>query len=139
MSFGDQTKFLVCMKVASHEDQGRRSKPSQENHWIRIFTWYCISQTQGLKELDFDCRSHEVSSTEGLYGHVAHPIAGAAWLTCGANIECREKWKRVTGGGHMSSRKGVKPLLTYRISRIREGGAQGLNTPTREVASCEGC
>jgi hypothetical protein len=36
-----------------------------------------------------------------------------------------------------SSAKDVNPPLTYRASRFRKGGAQGLNMPTREVASCE--
>jgi hypothetical protein len=44
----------------------------------------------------------------------------------------------VTGGGHMSL-EGFNPSLTYRESQIRKRGAVGLKTPTREVASCEGC
>jgi hypothetical protein len=39
-------------------------------------------------------------------------LVGIAWLTGATNIEHREKWKWVIGGGHTSSRKGVNLLLT---------------------------
>jgi len=39
-------------------------------------------------------------------------LVGSAWLTGGANIERKEKWKWMTGGGHISLRKGVNLLLT---------------------------
>jgi hypothetical protein len=50
-----------------------------------------------------------------------------------------ERWKRVIGGGHTLTLERVNPTLTYHESRIRKGGARGLNTPTREAASCDGC
>jgi hypothetical protein len=43
----------------------------------------------------------------------------------------------VIGGGHVSL-EGVNPSLTYRESQIHQRGIGGLDTPTREVASCEG-
>jgi hypothetical protein len=66
------------------------SKP-QENHWNRSFVGYRVLEVQGLKELLFDCRSHEVSSVEGLYEHVAHPISGAMQLTGGVTTSAKRK------------------------------------------------
>jgi hypothetical protein len=93
------------LRGAGKEIQTVGSKP-WENRWIRTFMGYRVSEVQGLKEFLFDCRSHEVPSAEGSYEHVAHPIGGAAWLTGGVTTRVpREKWKRVTGGGHTSPGK----------------------------------
>jgi hypothetical protein len=70
------------------------------------------SRFQSLREFLFNCRSREVSSTKGSCKYVAHSFGGTAWLIGGENIERREKWKWVTGGGHMLPRKGVNLLLT---------------------------
>jgi anaerobic selenocysteine-containing dehydrogenase len=48
----------------------------QENRWIKTSARYRVSRVQRLKEFLFDCRSHEVSSIEGLCEHVAHPLGG---------------------------------------------------------------
>jgi hypothetical protein len=42
----------------------------------------------------------------------------------------------VTGGGHTSPGRS-QPIVDLSVSGIRKGGARGLNTPTREVVSCE--
>jgi hypothetical protein len=87
------------------------SKP-RENHWIRTFTGYHVLEVQGFKELLFNCISREVSSIEGSYEHVAHPIGGVAWLTGGVTTSAKRKveagdrwWTHVSWGG-------VNPLLT---------------------------
>jgi hypothetical protein len=78
-----------------------------------------------------------VSSAEGSCEHVSHPLGGDRVVDRWHNIEHREKvevgdrwWTHVT-------LEGVNPSLTYRASGFHKGGARGLNTPTREVASCE--
>jgi hypothetical protein len=53
--------------------QVARSREGDPDHWIQVhgrtvglnFTGYHISEVRGLKELIFDCRSHEVLSVEG--------------------------------------------------------------------------
>jgi hypothetical protein len=68
-----------------------------------------------------------------------HPLGGATGLTGGVTtstqrkVEVGDRWRT-----HVAW-EGVNPLLTYRVLGIRKGGARGLNNPTREVASCEGC
>jgi hypothetical protein len=60
-----------------------------------------------------------VSSVEGSGEHTSCPSGGDRVV---------DRWTLVAW-------EGVNILLTYRVSWIREGGAGGLNTPTREVAS----
>jgi hypothetical protein len=45
----------------------------------------------------------------------------------------------VTDGGHTSPWGRSLPIVDHRVSWIRERGAGRLNTPTREIASCEKC
>jgi hypothetical protein len=52
---------------------------------------YRVLEVQGLKERLFDYRSHEVSSVEGSYEHVAHPISGATSLTGGVTTSAKRK------------------------------------------------
>jgi hypothetical protein len=66
-------------------------------------------------------------------------LGGAAWLTGGVTTSAQRKVEAGDRWWTHVAWEGVNPLLTYRVSGIRKGGARGLNTPTREVASCEGC
>jgi hypothetical protein len=66
------------------------SKP-QENRWNRSFMGYRVLEVKGLKELLFDYRSHEVSSVDGSYEHISHPISGAMWLTGGLTTNAKRK------------------------------------------------
>jgi hypothetical protein len=60
------------------------------------------------------------------------------WLTGGTNIEHTEKVEAGDRWWTHVAWEGVNPLLTYHASGIHKEGARGLNTPTREVVSCEG-
>jgi hypothetical protein len=80
-----------------------------------------------------------VSSAEGSGEHVSHPLGGDRMVDrwckhrVHRKVEVGDRWHTCV------TLEGVNPLLTYRASGFHKGGARGLNTPTREVASCEGC
>jgi hypothetical protein len=92
---------------------------------------YRVSGVQGLKVFLFDCRSREVPSVEDSCKHVAHTLGGDRVVDRGHNNKRPEKGVSGDRWRTHVTWEGVNPLLTYRISRIRKGGARGLNTPTR--------
>jgi hypothetical protein len=78
-------------------------------------------------------------STEGSCEYTSHPLGGDCMVDRWRNIERIEKVEVGDKWRTHITLEGVNPLLTYRASGFCKGGAQGFNTPTLEVASCEGC
>jgi hypothetical protein len=113
-----------------------RSREGDPDHWIQA-TGEPLDQNlcgvsriggSGVERISFRLQSHEVPSTEGSYGHVAHPLGGAAGLTGGITTSTQRKveagdrwWTHVTW-------EGVNPLLTYRASGFTKEEHEG-STP----------
>jgi hypothetical protein len=93
---------------------------------------------QGLKYFRFDYRSHEVLGVEGSCKHVSCPLGGDRVVDRWHNTSAQRKVEMGDRWWTQVAWEGVKPLLTYHVSGIRNEGARGLNSQTHEVASCEG-
>jgi hypothetical protein len=127
------------------KSQVARSREGDPDHWIQATgepldqNLHVVSRIRGsgLKEFLFDCRSREVSSIEGSCEHVSHPLGGDHVVDRWHNNKHQRKVEACDRWWTHIAWEGVNPLLTFRISGIRKGGARGFNTPTHEVTSCK--
>jgi hypothetical protein len=142
VSLEARPNFLVCTKF--RVARNREGDPDHwiqtwENRWIRISTWYHILGGSGFERVSFRLQNSQSVERRGLVQTCAHPVGGDhvvdRWCSNNAQrkVEAGDKWRT-----HVTWEE-VNPLLTYHVLGIHEGGAQGLNAPTHEVVSCEGC